>query len=401
MPPRPATATTRHAPGLALALALGLLVGADGCSADRPPPAPAIEFWHTLGPAEATTLLAAARPELAGRAVHARPIPFSRAHPIALAALTSGAGCPDLLRIDATWLPRFAPLLAPPPPALLEAPWLDEARALATVAGGQRAAPQALDGLLALHRRDVVLPAAASLTAWLDHVAALPLTGGARWRLALRADGYWWVPFLRELGGELPAGPSPAGGGGLPSPQAERATEELAARAHALAAPTTTGADTPDEARQFSRGEVLVWLTGSWALATLDEVDRRDLVASPVPHAPRGGQLLVVPACASDVAAGWRLAAALTSNAAELSLARAHGVVPTRGDALAAAPALVQAAYRAVAAGRPLPQGAGVPLLFDDLSPAVAAVLAGDSSAAEAMAGVRQGWARLAAEARP
>ena len=40
------------------------------------------------------------------------------------------------------------------------------------------------------------------------------------------------------------------------------------------------------------------------------------------------------------------------------------------------------------------------PLLFDDLNPALAAVVAGDATADEAIEGVRRGWRRLAEKQR-
>jgi hypothetical protein len=42
-----------------------------------------------------------------------------------------------------------------------------------------------------------------------------------------------------------------------------------------------------------------------------------------------------------------------------------------------------------------LPRAPVTPLLFDDLQPALAAVVAGDATAEEAVAGVRRDWQRL------
>src|SRR6185312_15283817 len=109
----------------------------------------------------------------------------------------------------------------------------------------------------------------------------------------------------------------------------------------------------------------------------------------------RGGQLLVVPKCARDPAAGWKLAGLLTSVEVSKRFADAFATVPTRKAALAAAPQLVQQIYAALQTAQPLPRDPITPLLFDDLNPALAAVVARDATAEEAIEGVRRGWERL------
>ena len=81
--------------------------------------------------------------------------------------------------------------------------------------------------------------------------------------------------------------------------------------------------------------------------------------------------------------------------------AEAFATVPTRKASLAAAPALVHAIYAALGAGEPLPRSQLTPLLFDDLNPALAAVISGDATAGEAIEGIRRGWRRLAAQRTP
>ena len=63
--------------------------------------------------------------------------------------------------------------------------------------------------------------------------------------------------------------------------------------------------------------------------------------------------------------------------------------------ALDAAPPLVHAIYAALETAQPLAASPITPLLFDDLHPAIAAVIAGDATAEEAIAGARRGWKRL------
>ena len=111
--------------------------------------------------------------------------------------------------------------------------------------------------------------------------------------------------------------------------------------------------------------------------------------------APRGGQMLVVPKCAQNPGGGWRLAGELTSPEVANRFADAFAIVPTRRASLDAAPALVKAIYVALHDSRPLDPSRLTPLLFDDLNPAIAAVIAGDASAVEAIEGVRRGWERL------
>ncbi|MCX5748046.1 MAG: hypothetical protein NT062_36765, partial [Proteobacteria bacterium] len=69
--------------------------------------------------------------------------------------------------------------------------------------------------------------------------------------------------------------------------------------------------------------------------------------------------------------------------------------VPTRTSSLGETSPLVHAVADALRAGEPLPRSPITPLLFDDLNPALAAVVAHDATADEALAGVRRGWARL------
>jgi ABC-type glycerol-3-phosphate transport system substrate-binding protein len=102
-----------------------------------------------------------------------------------------------------------------------------------------------------------------------------------------------------------------------------------------------------------------------------------------------------VPACAARPDAGWKLAGELTSVTVELIFADAFATVPTRKSALASAPPLARAQYAALQSAVMLPRSPVTPLLFDDLHPALAAVVSGDATAEEAIVGVRRGWHRL------
>src|SRR5207237_1118074 len=74
---------------------------------------------------------------------------------------------------------------------------------------------------------------------------------------------------------------------------------------------------------------------------------------------------------------------------------RRLGMVPTTASGLARAGRLAREVYAALASATPLPRHPASAALFDDLNPAVAAVVAGDATAAEAIARVRRAWARL------
>jgi ABC-type glycerol-3-phosphate transport system substrate-binding protein len=124
-------------------------------------------------------------------------------------------------------------------------------------------------------------------------------------------------------------------------------------------------------------------------------IDRGSIAVSALADAPRGGHLLVVPRCAPHPGDGWRLAGELTSIAVEAKLAEAFAMVPTRRAALDIAPELLRMTYQALRSARMLPRAPVTPLLFDDLNPALAAVVAGDATPEEAVAGVRRGWQRM------
>jgi len=359
-----------------------------GTSTARPP---AIRFLHTFGPAE-TELFNATMAER-GIAVESLLVPFARGRQVIGDLLRAHTRCPDLMRIDATWLPGLVAdgMIAEVPPALVALDWLPEAAALAQLAGAWWAVPQSVDGLLVV--RDVAEPAPASPS--LDDLVAAARaarTAARRYPLGVRVDGYWFVPWLRDDGGEL-AGPAGLAGNG-----AVRATAKLAALFGDVARPPPpSGSEDPAELARWRDHEIAYWITGPWQIGALP--DRARIAVSPLAHAPRGGQLLVVPRCAARAELGWRLASELTSLAVSARFADAFAMVPSRRAALAHAPALVRAVYHTLsdAAGHAtvLPREPVTPLLFDDLNPALAAVVAGDATADEAVAGVRRGWLRL------
>jgi ABC-type glycerol-3-phosphate transport system substrate-binding protein len=199
------------------------------------------------------------------------------------------------------------------------------------------------------------------------------------------------LPWLRAGGSDLAVG-------GLEQDGAARALDAFAHLFGQLAPPPPpAGGEAPDEIRRWTGHEIGYWVTGPWQVGALQ--DRERLVVSALAHAPRGGQLLVVPTCAKRPAEGWRLAAELTSPEVERTFAASFASVPTRKSALDGSDKLVHAIYAALKDAEMLPRSPLTPLLFDDLNPALAAVVSGDATADEAIEGVRRGWKRLAEKA--
>jgi ABC-type glycerol-3-phosphate transport system substrate-binding protein len=369
------------------------LLAACGHEAASPTP---IKFLHTFSPDE-TELFNAIMVER-GIAVEAKLAPFARGQQVIGEMLRAGTNCPDLIRIDATWLPGLADahLLAAVPQKLAVSDWLDGASGLdgQPTASATDALPETIDGLVVV--RDAAAPAPATPSVQ-DLVAAARAAKHEerKYPLGLRVDGYWFVPWLRAHGGELaPAEGAPPS---LGAPGSVPQTEALAEFAHLFgdiaAPPPTSGEEAPEELRLWTNHDVAYWVTGPWQIGALK--DRERLVVSALDGAPRGGQLLVVPTCAKNPDGGWRLASVLTSVEVSKRFAEAFATVPTHEAALAASPPLVQQIYAALKTAQPLQRDALTPLLFDDLNPALAAVVAGDATPDEAIAGVRRSWQRL------
>jgi ABC-type glycerol-3-phosphate transport system substrate-binding protein len=354
-----------------------------GCGGDRAAPAP-IKFLHTFG-ADETELFNATMSDR-GIAVDSSLVPFARGQQVISEILDAKHDCPDLIRIDATWLPGLRPQLAPAPAELAALDWTPEAAALAQLGGTWWGVPQAVDGLLVVRDSASLAPASARIEDLLA-AARAARSDDRRHPLGLRVDGYWLVPWLRAEHADLAVGAIDGDG-------ATRALATYAALFGDVASPPPpAGSEAPDELRRWNAHEVAYWVTGPWQLGALHDADR--VAVSALAGAPRGGQLLVVPTCAKRPAEGWRLAAELASVPVEIEFAKTFATVPTRKAALEAAPALSRAAYAALRSAELLPREAVTPLLFDDLNPALAAVVAGDATPDEAIEGVRRGWRRL------
>jgi len=375
-------AALRLHPALALLCGVAASAGA-ACTRDRSPTRP-IRFLHTFGAAE--TELANATIAGTGLGVDGRLVPFARGQQVIRDQLTAGRDCPDLMRIDATWLPSLvaAHLLQRPPEAATTADWTPAARELAQQGGTWWALPQAVDGLVVVRATGTPAPPSTAI-ADLAAAARAARTSARPFPLEVRVDSYWFVPWLRAAGGDL----APERFGDV---AAVAAVDAFATTVRELVAPEQRGTDVAAEARRWNDGEIAYWIAGPWQLAAVRARD--DLAITALTGAPRGGQLLAVPACAAQPDAGWRLAEALTAPAAERAFADAFATIPTRASALADAPAAVRALATALDSAQLLPRSPITPLLFDDLNAALAAAVEGDATAAEVVAGVRRGWQR-------
>ena len=365
---------------LALVLALGAACGGQGESAA---PAPPIKFLHTFNPSE-TELFNKTIADR-GWVVDASLVPFARGHQVITEILRAGNACPDLIRIDATWLPGLvaAKLLVKPPEDLVKTPWASISGELASLDGVLWAVPQTIDGLVVVRQASTPAPKSDRIADLVAAAKASPLAHP----LGVRVDGYWVVPWLRAEGVEL----APAA---ISNDGAVRGLASFAGLfGTAAAAPPSAGSEAPEELRRWNAHELAYWVTGPWQLCELR--DRYQIEVSRIEHAPRGGQLLVVPACAAQPAAGWKLAKELTSESVSLIFSDAFATIPTLASAQGHTTPLVQRTLGALITAELLPRTPVTPLLFDDLNPAVAAAVAGDATPEEAVAGVRHGWHRL------
>jgi arabinogalactan oligomer/maltooligosaccharide transport system substrate-binding protein len=409
---RPASASPAAGPAaiLGVVLLLGALVAACSRPAEQAAPASGarIRLWHTFNPAE-TAELNQTLAHWTGAPVESSMTPFGLGLPILRRELEQGRDCPDLVRVDATWLPglvRDRLLLPVPDPIARQRDFLPEALALATVQGALHALPQAMDGLAILYRTAAVTGhpwPPATMDALV--ATARQLTAGDTHGLGLRVDGYWFVPFLRAWGPDLlPNADASLGHAGEPirlgidTPEAAAALARFAGLfGPGGVAPPPSPPDNvdSDEIRRFRAGELAAVINGPWAVAGLTGGDTRGIGVAALPGAPRGGHEWAVPRCARRPDDAFALALFLTAPERQAAWARRLGVIPTTRAGLDQSDAFVRSFHAALATATPLPRHPITPALFDDLSPAVAAVVSGNATPTEALAGVGRAWRRL------
>jgi len=381
-----------------------LALAAGGCR--REAPRAEVQLWHTFDPAEAATLGRA----LAGAPVRAatRGVAFERAQNVLRAALERGGDeCPDVARVDAAWIPGLARrgLLAEAPAQLLSGAAVEPAAAALAEYEGRRYGVAQTFGCLAVIERGGLAggaggaggagPGAGPVQTLdqlgerlVDGCVAADADGGPRCEVALEADGFWALPWIFAEGGALvdPAARTVS----IDQEPAERALARLAAlaRGRTLAA---------EPVAALARGELPLVVEGPWVLGRLGGAEVR-VTAFPAapdgqPSAPVVGQIWVVGRCSRAPERAWRLVEHLVSAPVAARFARETFAPPALVAARGEAPAVVQA-FVAACPARTLPRHEISSALFDDLTPAVGAVLRGDASAAEALVDVARGWRR-------
>ncbi|GAB4514830.1 MAG: hypothetical protein Tsb0020_33400 [Haliangiales bacterium] len=386
-----------------------LFASAAGCPREhKTPPEPdaRLRLWHTFNPAETEALNRDLR-AWQGEPVESSMAPFGLGLKLLRETLSTGSDCPDLVRADATWLPGLVAdeLLAPVPDDLAsQRLFLPEADELAYIGSQRYGFPQSLDGLAIVFREDAV-----SGVAWppetIDALieSARALTKDNTYGLGLRIDGYWFVPFLRAWGpGLFPDinTDGPPASLNIDSPRAARALArfaELFSADGVAPPPSPPDAVDSDELRRFRDGTLVAVINGPWAVAGLTRGETDGIGVAALPQAPRGGHVWLVPGCAKHPTRGFELALFLTEPARQAEWANQLGVIPTTRAGLDQANPFVRRFHQALTQARPLPRSVITPELFDDLSPAVAAVVSGDADAEEALAGVGRAWRRLLA----
>ncbi len=363
-----------------------------GCGRSANPEDQALQFWHTFNQRESAALQSwLSKSEK--RAVVTTILPFAVANIRVRSAMAEGA-CPDLLRIDSTRIPGLveSQLIEEVPPHVWKRhSWLKEADELVRYRDSVYGLPQSLDGLALIRKRDRDI-------AWpinsLDELEKLSAQDGPR--LGMLIDGYWVLAFLRAEGSSLPnAAAEPS----IHSAAAVRGLERYAALFRSGVAMDLLDERSPSRAmiRAFRNDQIDIAFTGPWDLPALADGAPAMLQVSAFPgaHAPRGGQVLVVPSCSKRAEQAWALALDLSAPKLQAEWAKTLGSIPVTKEGLEGAGPLANAFYKALEGTRPIPRHVHAPELFDDLSPAVLAVVGGDATAEEALAGVNRSWRRL------
>ena len=414
---------------VATVIALFMLAGCPAKKSEKPgADLPKLNLWHTFNPQETRTLNLVL--ERLSRRVQPTVIPFARAqNKFRRAAQRCGEAAPDIFRAEMPWVAEFVSkgLVVPYNGVVSEHALLPQARQGARYRGKRWFLPASLDCLALLYNRrlmdrapgtlDELIAAAREQT--IDAAGQRPTSPRfnpgrvKRWGFYVRADGYWFLPFLWALGGKL-----------LDPDKEEVFIDNPAAvtaldyyrdliRKHRVAPPRPSPSnDYEDQMRRFGAGELAMIVNGPWATSDLLALpafkDPSKLGVAPFPSGPDGraaaplsGHGYVVSRCAKDPAAAWRLAEALSSLEVQVRFARANRLLPALKAAYGApkvkANALLTGFSRALARSRPRPQHPAIARIFDDFTPAVQAVLLGDAEPREALEGVGRAWRRLLA----
>lgn len=427
----------RPRPNLILALLLGLAPGCgDGCrpGASSSPPGDEVvlNLWHTFNREETrtlNTLLEQVEQEHPGWRVQSTVIPFSRAqNEFRRAAEGCADGVPDVFRSELPWVAEFVDkrLVRPlPRGAVDQGAYLPMARFAASYRGNWWILPASVDCLALLYNRDKVDEPPATIAALVeqgvhltrDNAGRGPRDPGfeparaTRWGFYVRADAYWFLPFLWAEGGRLLDPKS--GEVFIDQPEAVAALTLYRGliRTHHIAPPRPSPANDYEEMMQrFGRGEVAMIVNGPWATAALlaqpafRNQEKLGIAPFPVgssgkPAAPTSGHGYLVSRCSKHPKQALALARRLSDTRAQLLFAEQNSLLPAL-RAVYQRPRMrtnriIRRFKAALDRTRLRPKHPAMARIFDDFTPAVQAALLGDATPAEALAGVARAWRAL------
>ena len=398
---------------------------------DKPPRARTeINLWHTFNPEETATLnrilerIGRTHPEWR---VHATVIPFARAqNKFRQGAQRCGTGAPHVFRAELPWVAEFVSkrLIRPVPRRSVPlAAFLSQARGASRYKGERWILPASLDCLALLYDRRLVKKPPQTLDALVEHARQLTVDAAGhnateptftpsrtvRWGFYVRADAYWFLPFLWARGGRmLETAPARVH---IDEPAAVAALafyRDLIQRYHVAPPRPSPSNDYEDQIQRFGNGTLAMMVNGPWATSSVlkqpayrDHPDRLGVAPFPsrTPAAPLSGHGWVVSRCAPDPSAAWALARVLGDVEAQATFAAENALLPAL-EAAYADPRVkdnrfVQGFKGALARSRPRPQHPAIARIFDDFNPAVQAVVLGDAEPGEALAAVGRAWRRL------
>jgi ABC-type glycerol-3-phosphate transport system substrate-binding protein len=365
-----------------------------GCkSSDSSQPASQLRFLHTFTSQQAQHVAALLSRQFADIDIVA--VPFARARQVLRANIAAKQHCPDVARIDATWLPELVAdqMVTPVPSTILDRD-VEQNVALLTVVNGQAwAVPHSIDGLVIVRQPELPAPDTTSLARLTASISEFAAT--MKWPLQLRADGYWAVPWLRA-DAELLLSNTTLSSTELATKQLQvgNALGTFSSLFGAMAAPSV---DDDNQSRaeitRFADRNVGYWIAGSWQLRELPATTRFEI--SPLINAPLGAQLLVVPSCSTQPELAWKLVQALTDSRMSQALGSADGLLSANAANDVASNPTLSKLRAALSTATPLPSSAATPRLFDDLTPAIRAIIDDDASADDAAAGLIRSWTTM------
>ena len=410
------------------------LLAACHCKQQPPPRKKTVlNLWHTFNPEETQTLnklLERIHLQHPDWIVQSTVIPFARAqNEFRRAASRCVPGAPAVFRAEMPWVDEFVDkgLIRPVP----EASWpakgalLTAAREGSTYKKRRWLLPASLDCLALLYNRELVRKAPATLAEMISMARGLTWDSAGknatdprfdptktnRWGFYVRADAYWFLPFLWAQGGRLL---NPARGEVYidqpPSVAALRFYRDLIHKHHIAPPRPSPSNDYEDMMRRFGQGTVAMIVNGPWATRTLLDrpafKDPSRLGIAPFPQggtgkpaAPRSGHGFVVSRCSKNEDAAWKLAAALSDLSAQVLFAKSNSLLPSLSAAYTREAIkknrLITGFKDALSGSRARPRHPAMARIFDDFTPAVQAAVLGDATPSEALAGVGRAWRRL------